>query len=163
MLKTKEVIGALNHHYNVNFSLGLEYAQLAHLVETKFKMPYAGKFLKTLSTDKTGVHKDKLLTYFTTADIPLTSNIQYTANNNEFDNALSVFEKVLANELAVRKELAEAATAALQAQDYETFEFLQWFIKDGVKDYSDVQAVIDLITESNNTALADHLISELEE
>ncbi|MCV3734215.1 ferritin-like domain-containing protein [Ureaplasma miroungigenitalium] len=164
MIKTKEVVSVLNKHYNVNFKLGLEYAQLAYLVETKFKMPHAGKFLMNLSVDKTGIHKDKMLAYFVNADVPLTSDIAFEANDSQFKTVLDVFQAVLKNEQAVRVELQEAAAATLKANDYESFEFLQWFIKDGVKDSSEVAAVIDIIESCGaNNSLADHLISEVEE
>ncbi|MCV3753859.1 ferritin-like domain-containing protein [Ureaplasma zalophigenitalium] len=164
MIKTKEVINVLNKHYNVNFKLGLEYAQLAYLVDSKFKMPHAGEFLKNLSVDKTGIHKDKMLAYFINADIPLASDISFKANDAEYKTVLDVFQAVLKNEEAVRVELQEAAGVALKANDYESFEFLQWFIKDGVKDSSEVAAVIDIIENcADNNSLADHLIHELDE
>ncbi|WP_031488997.1 ferritin-like domain-containing protein [Ureaplasma canigenitalium] len=160
MKKTDEVIKLLNDHYNLNLTLGMKYSHLAHLADSEFDMPNLAKFVKHLSDDKLGVHKDYIVDYFNKAGIKLVTNTTVSVNNTPFKNAKEIIEAVLEEENNVRKHVAHLAATALKHNDFESFYFLQWYVRDGIKDYAEIESIAKLFHNSNDALLVDHMIEE---
>lgn len=158
MTKTKKIQTALNDHYLLNLKLGSEYAQYAHVADADFDMPNLKKMILELSNDKLGIHKDMLSDYFALAGVEMKTS--FNVESKSFKTAKEMVEYIRSEEIKVREEVAKIAKLAIEESDYETFEFIQWFIKDGLKDYGEIDRVLDIFNSSNDKLLIEEAIEE---
>ncbi len=82
------------------------------------------------------------------------------APNNEFSSYLEVFEKALAHEQYITKNIFDIVKASLDESDYATHQFFQWFVAEQVEEESLFRSLIAKLklAEGNNSAL--YLLNE---
>lgn len=62
---------------------------------------------------------------------------------HDFDNIFCLFEKVLAHEEFITAEINNCYEVALQEKDYNTAQFLQWYIEEQVEEESTMNTILD--------------------
>lgn len=67
------------------------------------------------------------------------------------------------HENKVRDHVKDIAKLSLAENDYETFYFLQWYIRDGLKDLTEVDDVVKLFDSSNDKLQIEKAIKEMVE
>ncbi|MGL5246298.1 MAG: ferritin-like domain-containing protein [Mycoplasmoidaceae bacterium] len=153
MKKDKKIIDKLINLYNVELDAHNHYMYYASILD-KLRVDNVAKFVKNLANDKTEAHitrtYDFLIFFKETLEINLTkikTDILQTINKEKSirKNVIFILNEILKNELKNREIVNELAEFALNNKDYETFEFIQWFIKDYVKDISELEKLIELL------------------
>lgn len=61
----------------------------------------------------------------------------------EYKNVKNLFSEVLKHEKFITSSINEIAGATLEEKDFNTYNFLQWFINEQVEEESSVQTIID--------------------
>lgn len=69
---------------------------------------------------------------------------------NDFGSVLEVFEKALAHEKFITKQIHELADLAMDLRDHATISFLQWFIDEQVEEEATFETHIDYIKRIKN-------------
>ncbi|MGL4617262.1 MAG: ferritin-like domain-containing protein [Mycoplasmoidaceae bacterium] len=155
MKKDKKIIDKLNNLYNVELDAHNNYMYYASIID-KLGVDNIAKFVKKLANDKTEAHitriYDFLVFFKETLEINLTkikTDILQNINKEKSirKNVIFIMSEILKKELKNREVVNELAEFALNNKDYETFEFIQWFIKDYVKDISELEKLIDLLND----------------
>lgn len=67
------------------------------------------------------------------------------APNEQYDGLKPLFEKVLAHEEFITKEINKCYEAALDEKDYNTAQFLQWYVEEQIEEESTMNSIIDKI------------------
>lgn len=70
--------------------------------------------------------------------------------SHEFDSVLDVFEKALAHEKFITKQIHELADMAMELKDHATLSFLKWFIDEQVEEEATFETHIDYIKRIKN-------------
>lgn len=65
--------------------------------------------------------------------------------DEEFKDVTTLFEKVLAHEEFITGEINKCYEVALDAKDYNTAQFLQWYIEEQVEEESTMNTILDKI------------------
>ncbi|MGL5640089.1 MAG: ferritin-like domain-containing protein [Mycoplasmoidaceae bacterium] len=155
MKKDKKIIDKLINLYNVELDAHNHYMYYASILD-KIGVDNISKFVKNLANDKTQAHitrtYDFLVFFKETLEINLTkikTDIFEIVNKEKSirKNVIFILNEVLKNEIKNREIVHELAEFALNNKDYETFEFIQWFIKDYVKDISEIEKLIELLKD----------------
>ncbi|KEZ22528.1 ferritin-like domain-containing protein [Ureaplasma diversum] len=162
MQKSNKINDALNQHYKLNVELGLVYAHYAHVADDEFDMPYLGKFIQHLSEDKLGVHKEYISDYFKRNGMKLKTDVSVAVKSIPSD-AKALIQEVYARENEVRDHVKAIAKLALAEDDYESFYFIQWYVRDGLKDLTEVDDVVKLFNSSNDKLIIEETIKEMVE
>lgn len=68
----------------------------------------------------------------------------------EFDSVLDVFEKALAHEKFITKQIHALADLALDVRDHATMSFLNWFIDEQVEEEATFETHIDYMKRIQN-------------
>ncbi|MEL6588707.1 MAG: ferritin [Bacteroidota bacterium] len=64
------------------------------------------------------------------------------AADNSFDSILDAFEKALGHEQYITKHIHEIVKAALAENDFPTYDFFQWFVREQVEEESLMRTMI---------------------
>lgn len=155
MKKDKKIINKLINLYNLELDAHNHYMCYASILD-KIGVNNIAKFVKKLASDKTEAHITRIYDYLVFFREPLEinlsnvkTNILETVNKEKSirNNVFLILSEVLKNELKNREHVNELADFALNSKDYETFEFIQWFVKDYVKDIREIERLIELIDD----------------
>ena len=65
--------------------------------------------------------------------------------DEDYGDIVSLFEKVLAHEEFITAEINKCYEVALDAKDYNTAQFLQWYIEEQVEEESTMNGILDKI------------------
>lgn len=160
MKKSQNVVKALSEHYFRNIELGIYYADLS-LQANAMGMLSFSKYIKDLSDDKITIHKDLIINYLNSIGEDLIAKEMKPVEFKKFKNPKDLAKELLTLELEVRQEVNDIANIALKEVDFETFNFWQWFVKDGLKDYNEIEAINNAFTASNDLLLIDNSIEKL--
>ncbi|MDZ7774266.1 MAG: ferritin [Bacteroidales bacterium] len=68
-----------------------------------------------------------------------------------YGDIVSLFEKVLAHEEFITAEINKCYEVALDAKDYNTAQFLQWYIEEQVEEESTMNGILDKIRLAGDT------------
>ena len=140
--KDEKMIELLNTHYNLELAAANMYIHFS-TVANKLGYTYTSEFLKGMADDKIEAHLSRLFNYFTDLDLEIKIN----------QNSLPRTKEMLSFELYLRKHINYIADYALSIKDYESFEFIQWFVKDAIKDVGDMDDVLTYIDTPNSSML----------
>lgn len=147
--KNPKIMELVNIHYNIELSSFSLYTELASRLK-KIGYTYAAEFVTQLANDKANPHMTKIHNFLTNFDEEIVINEHSLPKKYETSNALDILNVVLKNELYLRKHTHYVTKTALSNYDFETFEFMQWFVKDAIKDINDVKDIIDILEHSNS-------------
>ncbi|WP_353289734.1 ferritin-like domain-containing protein [Ureaplasma ceti] len=159
MKKSELVVKTLSEHFFRNVQLGIYYVDLASQASSMGMVSFA-KYIKSLSDDKITIHKDLIFKYLTSIDQELIGNCK-EVEFKKFDNARQIAKELLEIERTIRSEVSEIAGICLKEDDFESFNFWQWFVKDGLKDFDEIQEINSAFDASEDLLLIDNTIDKL--
>lgn len=151
--KDKKMFELLNIHYNLELGAANAYKSFSTTAK-KLGYDYLSDFANKMSDDKISAHLTRLFAYFRSLDEEIKINQYSLPKNTDFNDVKSIVQEMVNIESQIRKHVNYIADYALQIKDYETFECLQWFIKDAIKDLEDINDVLTYVEASNATHLA---------
>ena len=157
--KSEKVNKALSEHYYLNLELGIYYMDLYHQANS-MGMPVFADYIKELSDDKITIHKDLISKYMADVDQKIVGNIK-SIQFKTFNTPKEIAEELYKIETDVRREVNDIADLTISEKDYEAFNFWQWFVKDGLKDYGEIVAIHDAFNTSNDLLLIDEVIRRI--
>lgn len=138
--KDKKLFELLNIHYNLEQAAANMYTGLATRA-AKEGYNNTALFFKKMASDKINAHLSRMYDYFDRVDEIITIN-QYSLPKHTVESDVkAMVNEALEMELQIRKHINYIAEYALSKKDFETFEFLQWFVKDGITDVKDVDDI----------------------
>ena len=79
-----------------------------------------------------------------------------------YKSAREAVEVAQASEKRVTQQFEKLATAAREANDNRSLQFLQWFIEEQVEEEAKIQAVLDLIDSGVNLFQAESMLDRFE-
>lgn len=150
--KDKKIFELLNIHYNLELGASNAYKSFATTAK-KWGYDYLSDFMSKMADDKTKAHLPRIFEYFRMLDEEIKVNQYSIPKQSEASNVKQLINEMINVELQIRKHVNYIADYALQIKDYESFEFLQWFIKDAIKDVHDIADVKTYIEAENATHL----------
>ncbi|MDE5553425.1 MAG: hypothetical protein K2I67_02650 [Malacoplasma sp.] len=150
--KDKKIFELLNIHYNLELGASNAYKNFATTAK-KWGYDYLSEFMSKMGNDKTEAHLPRIFEYFRLLDEEIKINQYSIPKQSEATNVKQLIEEMINIELQIRKHVNYIADYALQIKDYETFECLQWFIKDAIKDVHDISDVQTYVNAENATQL----------
>ncbi len=152
--KDEKIVKLLEEHYNLELKAANMYINIATLCKKK-GYEYVASFFIDLSKDKHEAHLSRILEYFLSLDLELSINNQSIAETCKSENTISeLVEKSINMELQIRSKISEICDLCLTIKDYETFERMQWFVKDALKDLQDVDDISTYVNSPDATLLS---------
>ncbi|WP_178862227.1 ferritin [Thiomicrorhabdus cannonii] len=124
MLKP-EIAKLLGEQVNAEFYASNVYLQLSAWCESQ-GLEGAALFFRGHSLEER-THMDKIFDYLCECGIPVTIGA-IAAPPTQFANLMEVINAAYQHELKVSAMIKNIANQAFQAQDYTTFNFIEWFI-----------------------------------
>ncbi len=158
MQKEKNIVKLLNKLYSIeleSYSLYMVFASNLDVIGLK----NISSFLKDLAEDKIGPHNKRVFNYLNAFNeiIQIENNLikkdlyKIDLKKNPKEIAINILEKTLTNELNTRKFIFEIADKSLSSKDFETFEFIQWFIKDYIKDIHEIDDLLFKLKDKDSS------------
>lgn len=89
-------------------------------------------------------HMMKIINYLITLDkrpIMPTGTFRLT---EDYPNLKSLFEEALVNEKKITQHVHKLASTALDQEDFNTFEFLQWFVAEQREEEDNIQTILGM-------------------
>ena len=144
--KDERIMELVVKHYNVELKASNTYSHLA-TVAKKLGYDNVASFLLKMANDKLTAHLPRLIDYLMQVDHVLTVNQLSLGENYGLTNTIQgVLEAAVKVEEKVRESVAHVTEASLSSRDFETFERMQWFVRDSIEDLEEVS---DLSTYAN--------------
>lgn len=150
--KDPKIIELLNNHYNFELAAANMYVHFS-TIANKLGYTYTSEFLKSMADDKINAHLSRIYKYFTDLDLEIKINQNSIPKSSESKTVHEMVKEMLGYELYLRKHVNYIAEYALSIKDYESFEFIQWFIRDAIKDVGDMDDVLTYIDTPNSSML----------
>ncbi len=159
---SKEIVKKLNEQvakemYAANLYLSMSSWCYSH------RFDGAGQFLFEHASEESD-HAKKLINYLNETDSKVTLEA-VPKPESEFASLLDVFEKTYNHELSITKSINDLVEFMLEAKDYSTFNFLQWYVSEQHEEEALFRGIVDkikLVGEGGNSLyLVDQYIKTL--
>lgn len=150
--KDEKIIKMLIKHYNLELKASNFYTHIGTIYKS-MDFENVGKFYLELANDKVTSHLPRILDYFLNLDLEMpigSESIPEAVTNKDVKHLTDLALKM---ELELRKHVGEICEYALNIKDYETFEMIQWFVKDAIKDLADINDIATFINAPNANLL----------
>ena len=157
-MHNKNVIQKISEHYFLNIKLGIYYLDLSRQLND-FGMSNLSKYIRNLSDDKLITHKNIIFDYFLSIGEPIDGNVT-PVEFKTFKNPLEIIKNVYEIENQIRVSINEIALEISKNHDFETLNFWQWFIKDGLEDFNEIEDILKLFELSKDLLLIDQRVGE---
>jgi ferritin len=118
------------------------------------------RFFRDQATEEAG-HAGKIMAFLIDNDVAF-SLPQVGGAPTAYGSAREAVEVALASERRVTDQFNALARAARDADDYRSFQFLQWFIEEQVEEERTMGALLDLLDSGINLFQAEALLENLE-
>ncbi|MEG2198517.1 MAG: ferritin-like domain-containing protein [Malacoplasma sp.] len=152
--KEIEIINILNDYYNLELQAANMYLNYSTVIN-KLGYVHVAKFVKNLADDKLEAHLSRIYDYFISISNEIIINEYAIPKKHAGDlSAKELIKNMLNNELELRNIINNLADFLLTKKDYESFEFIQWFVKDSIKDINDVSDVLNYFESPNSNLLS---------
>ncbi|KUJ72374.1 ferritin [Thiomicrospira sp. WB1] len=115
----------LNDQVNAEFYASNVYLQLSAWSERQ-GLEGAAKFFREHSMEER-THMDKIFDYMAECSVPITID-QIPKAPADFDNLMEAIKAAHDHELKVTAMIKNIAKQSFEAEDYTTFNFIEWFI-----------------------------------
>lgn len=153
---SKKVASLLEEQIGHEFSASQKYLSMAIWFAGQNLGGFSDFFMKQ-SAEERG-HALKIVHFLT--EVGLTPSLPaMDAAPPKYKDALDCATQALHSEQAVTKQFQKMAKTALAEDDYASFEFLQWFIKEQVEEEASMEHLIALISSGMNLFQAESLLS----
>ncbi|MCF0217849.1 MAG: hypothetical protein HUJ42_02270 [Malacoplasma sp.] len=151
--KDDRILDLVAKHYNVEQRAANTYFHLATLAKS-IGYDYAAKFFYKMGIDKQEAHMTRLINYLMKFDYVLKSDSIIVSESVDFNDIASIFKFAVDTESKVRNSVYKVVDAAFAGKDFETFEAMQWFVRDSIEDLEEIN---DLATyaSANNANMLD--------
>lgn len=159
---------ALSVHYFHLLKLGTYYSYLAQIASVE-GADNISEYIKYLSNDKIGVHKDKIAQYLQEIGVSLNHNVKTLddikyADFDEKDRVADIKRIVtIVRDLEVddEKRVNETASLIFDARDHATYAFFTWYTVDALKDLHEIQSILDDFDLSNDLLVIDRKVKKI--
>ncbi|CAH0532231.1 putative bacterial non-heme ferritin [Vibrio stylophorae] len=136
------MIDKLNEQINLEFFSSNLYLQMSAWCEDK-GFEGAALFMREHAKEEM-LHMQKLFTYVSeTGAMPLLGTIE--APRADYGSLGDLFRETYQHEQLVTKKINELAHVAFTAQDYSTFNFLQWYVAEQHEEEKLFKSILDKI------------------
>ncbi len=135
-----DIVGMLNKQVDAELYASQLYLQMAAWCQVK-GLAGSARFFQGHATEETS-HRDRIVEYLFECDAPVRLGT-VEAPPAEFGSLLDVIRKAYEHEQLVTASINAIASAALAAQDFSTFSFVQWFINEQREEESLFRGVLD--------------------
>ncbi|GAL37048.1 MULTISPECIES: non-heme ferritin [Vibrio] len=130
----------LNEQINLEFFSSNLYLQMSAWCEDK-GFEGAAEFLRK-HADEEMQHMQRLFTYVSeTGALPILGSIE--APRHDFESLGDVFRETYKHEQMITEKINKLAHVAFSAQDYSTFNFLQWYVAEQHEEEKLFKGILD--------------------
>lgn len=160
---------ALSKHFFHLAKIGLYYAYLSQQAYIN-GLNEIGDYIRYLSDDKLGVHKDKIADYLTEISVSLNHSVKtlddidyatFDPNGNRFENGKKIISIVKDLEVNDEKRVNETASLIWEAGDHATYAFFSWYTIDALKDLNEVKDILDDFSMSSDLLTIDRRVKRI--
>ena len=137
---SKKLEKALNDQINKEHWASYSYLGMAAYLETTAFKGFAAWMLQQSNEETT--HARKIIDYVQDRNGTITLPPIATAKTT-YPSLHKVFEQSLKQEQDVTASIKNIYDLALKEKDFQTMEFLDWFLKEQVEEEKDVQDILD--------------------
>ena len=130
----------LNDQVSAEQDAAYKYLQMAAWAE-KEGLSGAGQFFRIHSQEEEA-HRDRIFNYLIECGQPVTLQT-IEAPKHDFDNLLEVIHAAFEHEKKVTSMIKRIAEASFAEQDYQTFNFIQWFVAEQHEEETLFTTVLD--------------------
>lgn len=166
--KDKKMVDLINQHYSLEQFASNVYNYFSSIAN-KNGYTNIAKFMHTLANDKVKAHMPRVYKYILdlNEELKITQNIDFPSISSTNDIG-ELLRKMSLLEFEIRKNVQAIVEYALSVKDYETFDFIQWFINDCIKDINDLNRFVDLFDDPIKSRMliesaAREILEDLEE
>lgn len=141
------MVDCLNNQINLEFYSSNLYLQMSAWCEDK-GFEGAALFLRG-HADEEMQHMNKLFNYVSeTGALPVLGSIEAPPHN--FESMQQMFEEIYSHEQLITEKINQLAHTAFTAQDYSTFNFLQWYVAEQHEEEKLFKGILDKIALVDN-------------
>lgn len=151
--KDPKMIELFVKHYNLELRASNLYFNCATIAK-KLGYDNLSIFFVNLASDKQKSHMIRILDFFIKLDIEMPTLTISVPDRIQNQNVQEIVNQAMSMELTIRKHINEMCQYALEINDYESFQRLQWFVKDAIEDLSDVDDISTYVNSPNATLLS---------
>lgn len=159
---------ALSKHYFHLVKLGIYYSYLAQIAYVE-GVENIADYIKYLSDDKIGVHKDMIANYMSEIGVTLNhevktlDDIKYVNfdGKNRWEDTKKIITIIRDLEIDDEKRVNEIATEIFNERDHATYTFFTWYTTDALKDLHEVQSILDDFEMSNDLLTVDKRVKKI--
>lgn len=163
-----EIRNALSGHYFHLLKLGVYYSYLAQIAEIE-GVDHIAEYIRYLSNDKIGVHKDKIAEYLSEIGVSLNpedkklDDIPYATfdEKNRFNDVKKIVTIVRDLEIDDEKRVNSIANLIFDAKDHATYSFFTWYTTDALKDLHEIQSILDDFSMSTDLITIDKKVKAI--
>lgn len=137
---SKTIYQLLNDQVTAEQDAAYKYLQMAAWAE-KEGLSGAAKFFRTHSQEEEG-HRDRIFDYLNECGQEVILGA-VDAPKNDYDNLLEVIQAAYDHEKKVTGMIKRIAEASFAEQDYQTFNFIQWFVAEQHEEETLFMTVLD--------------------
>lgn len=150
MIKNEKVTKLIVEHFYKQYDLSLIYSVFSNTIANE-GMEALSDYVYELSTDKTGPHAERLIKFLNSigADIASYNKTTFTVDK-KINSIEDIVEFIYKTEYEIREEISGIAKEAISTGDFEAYTFLEWFIKDGLKDFGEIDCVKTIFDQNKN-------------
>ncbi|BAC44085.1 ferritin-like protein Rsg [Malacoplasma penetrans HF-2] len=146
--KDERIMDLVSKHYNVELCAANLYFHLATVSKALGYDNVAAFFVK-MGSDKQSAHMSRLVKYMMKVDSILKINQISVPELVSFETIQEVLDAALKMESKVRESVKNVTEISLLAKDFETFERMQWFVKDSIEDLEEISDVWTYVHSPN--------------
>jgi ferritin len=137
---SQAMIDQLNDQINLEFYSSNLYLQMSAWCEDK-GFEGAAAFLRSHAAEEME-HMQRLFTYVSeTGALPILGSI--AAPRHDFESLGEVFKETYDHEVMITEKINKLAHVAFTAQDYSTFNFLQWYVAEQHEEEKLFKGILD--------------------
>lgn len=151
--KEPKIMELINNHYNLELAAANMYTNFASRA-SKLGFKYTAQFFKKMASDKIEAHLTRIYDYLTSLEEEVKITQFSIPKENTKDSVKELVKEALEYEKYLRKHVHYVTEQILAAKDYESFEFIQWYIKDAIKDINDVNQVLSIFEAPSANCLS---------
>lgn len=142
-----EMLASLNKQINAEFYSSYLYLSMASFFESINLKGFA-QWMYIQSQEET-THGMKIYNYLIDRRAAVTFT-SIDAPESVWQSAFEVFKTSLAHEIKVTAMINNLVETAIKHKDHETFEFLQWFVKEQVEEEKNADEILQTLKMIGN-------------
>ncbi len=147
--KDDRIMELVVKHYNVELKASNTYSHLATVAKS-LGYDNVANYLVNMATDKLTAHLPRLSGYLMQVDYVLKINqLSIPESFGILNNIQDVLNAAVKTEQKVRESVSQVTEISLAAKDFETFERMQWFVRDSIEDLEEISDLATYASAAN--------------